>query len=378
MSSLLELVHAEIARSGAISFRRFMKLALYEPTHGYYASGRAAIGRQGDYVTSVSVSSLFGRLLAGQFEEMWRLLGRPAEFAVVEQGANTGDFAHDVLTAAQVSPDFFEALRYRIVEPFPVNSVRQQTRLAELAQAGARIDWVENMTHLPPFTGVHFSNELLDAMPVHLVRFHNGQWHERYVVSAGEDLAWRDGPLSTPALEAFLPHLPAVEGYQTEINLDALAWIEALAPKVERGYVLVADYGFARADLYLPERTEGTLSCYRQHRRSDDPLVQVGDQDLTAHVDFTTLVEHARQAGCELAGFTDQHHFMIGLAKHVFPDATGPLSPERQRELRALATLMHPSLMGRSFQFLGLAKGAPAALRGFELAGNPQKALGIL
>lgn len=376
MPSLVELLHAEIARNGPMPFRRFMELALYEPDHGYYASGRASIGRRGDFVTSVSVGPLFGRLLAIQFEEMWERLDRPARFDVVEQGANRGDFAHDVLSAAQTSPEFNAALHYRIIEPFPVNVERQRDRLSAFA---GRITWHESLETLPPFTGVHFSNELVDALPVHLVVYRDGKWRERYVATEPNPacdclpdhrLCWADGPLSTPALETLLPYLPPVEGYQTEINLEAGAWVESVAGRLERGYVLIADYGFSRADYYLAERTEGSLSCYREHRRYEDPLANPGAQDITAHVDFTTLAERAESAGLTVSGFTDQHHFLASLGRSVFPDLTEPeqLTPQRQKDLRAFATLMHPTLMGRGFQFLALGKNAPQALRGFELA----------
>lgn len=386
MSSLnptAAIIQAEIARSGPIPFRRFMELALYEPAHGYYSSGLAEIGREGDFLTSVSVGPLFGRLLESQFAEMWRNLGRPSPFTLVEQGANTGDFARDVLEAARAEPEFFAALRYRIVEPFPVNLRRQRETLGPL---DGKITWHESLDGLPPFAGVHFSNELPDAMPVHRLVFRGGAWRERYVAvspeEAGEDeakpaFAWAEGPLSTPELAAFIPFLPAVEGYETEVNLAAPAWVEAVAARLERGYLLAADYGFSRADLYLPERTRGTLSCYRRHRRSDDPLAFPGEQDITAHVDFTTLAERGERAGMRLAGFADQHHFMVGLGRHAFPDATAPLRPEEQRERRAFASLMHPGLMGRGFRFLALAKNAPAALRGFEFAGDPRRALGL-
>jgi len=378
MSTLVEIIHAEIAQCGPLPFRRFMELALYEPVHGYYASGRAVIGRQGDFMTSVSVGPLFGRLLATQFEEMWRLLGQPARFEVVEQGANNGDFAHDVLTASAASPAFYEALRYGIVEPFAANAARQGERLAPFA---GRVSWQNSVQTLPAFTGVHFSNELVDALPVHCVVFRNGAWLERYVVLGDESgtLAWVDGPLSTPALTASLSHLPRVEGYETEISLEASAWLGGVSQRLDRGYVLIADYGFSRADYYLPERTQGTLACYRQHHRGDDLLAVPGEQDLTAHVDFTALAECAEQSGLTLAGFTDQHHFLAALGRSIFPDITDPLqlTPERQKEMRAFATLVHPTLMGRGFQFLALAKNAPADLRGYGLAAEPRRTLGM-
>ncbi len=374
MSALFEILQAEIARSGPIPFRQFMERALYDPTHGYYASGRAAIGQNGDFLTSVSVGPLFGRLLAVQFEEMWERLDRPARFEVVEQGANTGEFAQDVLSVAESRPEFFAALRYTIVEPFEMNATRQRERLARFA---GQVTWSASLEALAPFTGIHFSNELLDALPVHRLVFRNGAWKEQYVAAESENLCWSDGPLSAPALEAFLPHLPRIEGYATEINLEALAWMEAVARRLERGYVLVADYGYARADYYLPDRTQGTLACYRQHRPGDDPLAQPGAQDLTAHVDFTTLAEQAQQAGLTLAGFTDQHHFLAAFGKHLFPDITDPgqLTVERRKEMRAFATLMHPTLLGRGFQFLALSKNAPPMLCGYALAADPERAL---
>lgn len=376
MSSLAEILHAEIALGGPVPFRRFMERALYDPIHGYYAAGRAAIGRAGDFITSVSVGPLFGRLLAVQFQEMWERLGRPARFDLVEQGGAGGEFAGDVLQAADAWPAFAAALHYRLVEPFPGNEARQRERLQPFAE---RVNWHASLEDLPRFTGVHFSNELVDAFPVHRVVFRAGAWRERYVAADAEgQFRWEDGPLSTPELAAFLPHLPALEGYETEVNPQACTWLGAVAERLERGYVLVADYGFARADYYLPERTGGTLTGYRQHRRCDDPLADPGEQDLTAHVDFTTLAERGHAVGLALAGFTDQHHFLAALGRLVFPDVTDPreLTPERRKEMRAFMALMHPGLMGSSFQFLALARGAETTLEGFALATNPAKRLG--
>ncbi|MEI8234019.1 MAG: SAM-dependent methyltransferase [Verrucomicrobiota bacterium] len=371
MSSLAEILRAEIERGGPMPFRRFMERALYDPAHGYYAGGLAAIGREGDFFTSVSVGPLFGRLLAVQFEEMWERLGRPARFDLVEQGGAGGEFAGDVLQAAEAWPEFAAALCYRLVEPFPANAARQRERLAG---AAGRVTWHASLEALPRFTGVHFSNELVDAFPVHRVVFRGGAWRERYVAADTQGrFCWEDGPLSSPQLLAFLPHLPALEGYETEVNLDAPAWLEAVAARLERGYILLADYGFARADYYLPERAGGTLCGYRQHRRCDDPLADPGQQDLTAHVDFTTLAERGQAAGLALAGFTDQHHFLAALGRRVFPDVTDPreLTPQRRKEMRAFAALMHPGLMGGCFQFLAFARGVAAALEGYALAANP-------
>ncbi|MDQ3625761.1 MAG: SAM-dependent methyltransferase, partial [Verrucomicrobiota bacterium] len=166
---LVEFIRETIRRDGPVPFRWFMEQALYHPEHGYYSSGRAVIGRGGDYFTNVSVGPLFGRLMAAQFTEMWTLLGKPDELVVVEQGAHDGQLADDVLRAVQQrAPEFFDALTYRIVEPLPVLEQRQR---AILAGFNDKVEWRRTVADLEPLTGVHFSNELLDALPVHLVRW---------------------------------------------------------------------------------------------------------------------------------------------------------------------------------------------------------------
>ncbi len=374
---LTDLIRAEIARRGPIPFRDFMERALYHPEHGYYASGRAAIGRAGDFFTNVSVGPFFGRLLARQFAEMWERLDRPRPFVIVEQGADRGDFAHDVLAGLRnFAADCSAAAEYHFVEPRPALAAAQRERLAEFA---ACTHWHSDFDSLRPFTGVHFSNELLDAFPVHLVKWTGAEWVERFVEWMDGAFTFLDGALSSRDLDACLALLPAVPaGYCTEVNPGALDWLTALAPKIERGYVLAIDYGFPRAEYYRPERTEGTLSAYAGHRREPDPLARPGEIDLTAHVDFTSLAEHGEKYGLSVAGFTDQHHFMVGLSRLHFTDEA-PTTPAAQKELRTLQTLMHPNLLGRSFHALCLSKGLAAAppLAGFHFAPNPRAALGL-
>ncbi len=373
---LTEILRDRIAAAGPIPFRDFMDAALYHPEHGYYASGRARIGRGGDFFTSVSTGPLFGALLARQFAEMWTRLGEPAEFTIVEQGAHRGDFARDVLTALRAqSPSCFAATRYAIIEPSDFLRAAQNETLAEFA---ARVRWFPTLDALPPFTGVHFSNELPDAFPVHAVAWDGGAWRESHVALDGDRFVFTDRAITGTALQNALAQLPPVPaGYRTEINLAAPAWIAALAARLTRGFVLVIDYGFSRAEYYRPERTTGTLTGYAQHRRVDDLLAAPGATDLTAHVDFTTLAECAIAAGLRLAGFTDQHHFIVALGAQHFP-AHVPGTAASQRELRAFKTLMHPQMMGRSFHVLALEKLAgPALLAGFRFARDPQAALGI-
>ena len=359
---LFTLLREEISRRGPIPFRDFMERALYDPQYGYYGSGRAGVGRDGDFFTNVSVGPLFGQLLARQFAEMWTRLGEPGKFAIVEQGAHHGDFAADVLGALQAfAPACLAATSYWIVEPLAALRAAQQEKLTNWS--GERVQWVDTVEGLPPFTGVHFSNELPDAFPVHRVVRRAGGWRERAVDFDGGRFIFVDASISNAALEAAVARLPiATEGYETEINLAGPAWITEVAGRLVSGFLMAIDYGYARGDYYRPERNQGTLSAYAAHQREPDPLARPGEIDLTAHVDFTSLAEAGIASGLSLAGFTDQHHFMVGLGQLHF---TGnQASPQ---EIRAFKTLMHPSLMGRSFHVLCLSRAVEGAgLSGFR------------
>jgi SAM-dependent MidA family methyltransferase len=348
MSSLADLFHAEISRSGPISFRDFMARALYDPQHGYYASGRARIGRNGDYITNVSVGPLFGKLLARQFLEMWELLGRPNPFDLVEQGANDGTLAADVVGAIRrFAPEC--PVRLSIVEPFDYWRMKQSARSFD-----SETRWFESADALPEFVGVHFSNELPDAFPVHLLHRTEDGWRERFVSSESDRLVFIDRELSSPGLRVYVAaHLPDMPvGTVTEVNLDARHWIKSVGRRLRAGFVLVIDYGVPRAEYYATHRTEGTLEAIADHRRESDPLARPGEIDLTAHVDFTSLAEAAKHAGLRVAGFTDQHHFLVGLSRLHFAEGVQP-DPS---ETRAFQTLSHPTMLGRAFKVLCLEK----------------------
>ncbi len=353
MTPLASELRARIAQRGPIPFREFMEAALYHPQHGYYSSGRAAIGRRGDFFTNVSVGPLFGRLLARKFAEIWEQLGEPAQWKIVEQGAHRGEFARDALGGLrEFAPRTFAAVKYVIVEPVEVLRTAQISTLA-----GLPVTWVASLEKLEPFIGVHFSNELLDAFPVHLVAWRDGKWVERYVESAGEEFAFVDGPLSDPRLDgksgSYGTH--ATHHFTTEVNLAALDWLSTLSQKLVRGYVLAIDYGYPREQYF--ERPAGTLSAYAAHQREPNPLARPGEIDLTAHVEFTSLIEHAERIGFRVREFTDQHHFMVALSRLHFTNEAPPPA-----ELRAFKTLMHPALLGQAFKVLRLEKGLDRSL----------------
>jgi SAM-dependent MidA family methyltransferase len=400
--ALIEFIRAEIRTRGPVSFAWFMEQALYHPRHGYYSSGRASLGRKGDYFTNVSVGPLFGQLLAAQFLEMWQTLGKIDNFTIVEQGAHDGAFARDVLAAIGTgSPEFFSALRYRIIEPFRVWQDRQQKTLEAFRD---KTEWRRELSstrevspHLNPlsappgrdpgedaqrqvrvkdlkFAGVHFSNELLDAMPVHLLVSTDGGWREKFVAVEGDKFVFVEQPIIDLALKARISHLPAPPaGYETEINTAVLDWIDHLSSTLTRGYALAIDYGFPRQEFYAPDRTRGTLQMREKHRHLASPFQDIGNADISAHVNWTDVAERAEAKGLRVGGFTDQHHFITGIISEH------PKLIEEEKARRALQTLLHPEMLGRAFQVLALNKDVDPAtpLAGFKFARDAHAELGI-
>jgi SAM-dependent MidA family methyltransferase len=352
--TLAELLHEHIGATGPVTFRWFMQQALYHPEHGYYAAGKAAIGRRGDYFTNVSVGPVFGQLLALQFNEIRARLNA-GDFTIVEQGAHDGQFACDVLDALTEKASAF---RYIIIEPFePLAALQRET-----LRMHPNVQWRRSLEELEPFAGVHFSNEFVDAMPVHLVTCAGGKWRELHIKASSSGFEWVLRELSCSALVRAVHKLPQIDGLQIEINLESQMWLRQLASKIQRGIVMTIDYGYLRED--LAEKRSGTLTCYSRHRRSTDMFARIGDSDITAHVDWTSTVEHAEDSGFDLLGFTDQHHFMVGLGEQFL--ASSP-SDEMIRQYKML---MHPELMGVTFQVLALSKDfeSDAPLRGFSFA----------
>ena len=369
-TELVQFIRETIRARGPQSFAWFMQQALYRPEHGYYSSGRCAIGRRGDYFTNVSVGPVFGQLLAAQFAEIWEHLGKINNFVIVEQGAHHGEFARDVLESARKSrPDFFAALRYQIIEPYPVLQDRQSETLAGFK---GKIEWRESIDALEPFVGVHFSNELLDAAPVHLIvsvktKTGSTDWLENFVTLNDDEFAFLHQPIDNRKLRDHLQKLPACPAsYETEMNLASLDWIENVSRKLARGYVIIVDYGYPRDEFYAPHRSAGTLQVRAQHRLLASPFEQIGHADITAHVDWTSIAERAAACGLQVKGSTDQHHFITGIFSELGRDSLWQDVDSKTK--RGLQTLLHPEMLGRSLQVLALAKNVDLAppLAGFK------------
>ena len=347
-SALIQLLRSKIENYGPQSFAWFMQQALYHPEHGYYSSVRCQIGRKGDYFTNVSVGPLFGQLLAVQFCEIWACLHKISDFVLVEQGAHDGQFARDVLDFVKENfPDFFAALRYRILEPFPILKEQQ---LRKLEAFGDKIEWRDS---LEPFKGVHFSNELLDAMPVRLIS--NGT--EKMVALDGDKFVFLERQVD-----------------KTMFNQAALDCVDQIAANLQRGYFIAIDYGS------LDEQFERKVQVRAQHRHLDSPFQQIGDADITMSVDWRSIIKRAQANGLRVAGFTDQHHFLTGIiSKFGRGGSPEPPAGDRGQSLladsakakRELQTLLHPEMLGRAFQVLAVTKNVEAEttpLAGFKFA----------
>lgn len=311
---LAAVLKRRIDEAGGIPFAEFMEEALYHPRLGYYTTPRTRIGKQGDFFTSSSVHACFGRLVACQVEQMGRLLADVSPFTLAEQGAGEGHLALDILDALeQESPAFYQRLAYRIVELSADNRRRQAELLERHVDAG-RVEWCR-LENLKGMQGCLLSNELVDSFPVHLVEKHGTDLREVYVINTpdgfGEDLR----TLSDPRIAeyfALVGHAPA-EGTRCEVNLRAWEWMRQVAEVLKRGFVLTVDYGYPAEELRAPFRQSGTLLCYHQHQIVEDPYRRVGEQDMTAHVDFSLLQEVGRRRGLDSLYFGQQYQFLMGL-----------------------------------------------------------------
>lgn len=341
---LISWIRAEIQNQGPQSFAWFMQQALYHPEHGYYSSGRCAIGRKGDYFTNVSVGPLFGQVLALQFFEIWERLGKMNGLVIVEQGAHNGQFALDVLEFLRKRlPEFFDALRYRIIEPFPILE-EQQRRMLEAF--GDKIEW---RVSLEPFTGVHFSNELLDAMPVRLIN----DGTEKLVDLDHDKFVFVERPVD-----------------KAISNQPALDWIDGIAANLQCGYVIAIDYGCTNEDF------QKSVQVRARHKNLNSPFDSIGDADITMSVDWRSIFKHAQANGLRVAGFADQHHFLTGIISQFGSGDRGQsLLADSRKAKRELQTLLHPEMLGRAFQVLALSKNVGREtdrLAGFKFARDPR------
>jgi SAM-dependent MidA family methyltransferase len=360
---LIAAISSEIVRNGPIPFVRFMELALYHPQFGYYMNDPAGtdherIGWSGDFYTSSDVHPILGRAIAAQARQMDELLGCPTPFTIVEMGAGKGLLVRDLLAAIHAQQgDIASRVRYVLIERSPAMREWQRQSLAQWLSEPGLVTWVEDLGELAPqsVTGLFYSNELIDAFPVHRIQVADGQTEELCVDYRDGDFVSCLKPLSTSKLDRYLQQLNASwpEGYRTEVNTHALDWMEQVVRLMDRGFVMTIDYGHTAQDLYGPERKDGTFLCYFQHQTNDDPFNRIGEQDMTAHVDFSSLASAGEKLGLHVTGFTNQMSFLMGLGVEGMIEALQPESPE----FRAAIHLLKPNGMGSTFKVLIQHKG---------------------
>ena len=299
-----------------MTFERYMQLCLYHPEFGYYMQHGERTGTGGDYFTSADLSPVFARLVAKQAAEMWEILERPSSFQWVEMGAGRGLFAQEFLAWARAQfPEFHKSLNYVVVEPGPRPRERIHKRLESIQSS--RVRMTESLEGLGTVTGCFFSNELVDALPVAVVTRANGHLKEIYVKAEGDELIETLGPISDSAIAAAVARYANQldEGHRAEVCLSAARWIRSVAEKLAGGFVVTIDYGDWAERLFTPERPRGTLLAYRHHQASEDFYSEPGETDLTAHVNFSALVNEGADAGLEFTGFTTQERFLMALGE---------------------------------------------------------------
>ncbi len=344
-----------IHKRGKITFADFMELALYHPEYGYYTSGKEKIGKRGDYYTSSDVHSVFGELIARQLEQMWRLLGSN-KFTVVEIGAGKGWLCHDILNFIRNEySEFFEKIDYKIVEISEDLIERQSNTLKGLEEKVSWESFSENGFSFDPIEGCFLSNEFVDSLPVHQVIVENSCLKEIYVTTTDDLFCEKIDELSCLELRDYFDNSETYlkEGQRAEVNLKSLDWVRNISCCLNRGFVITIDYGHLAEELYSEERYKGTLICYYEHTTSENPYERVGNQDITSHVNFNSIMEEGSKSGLSTTGFVRQSNFLIALGiLNKMNDVQGDIS-----KLLTMKNLFLPGGMGDVFKVLIQHKG---------------------
>lgn len=305
LMKLSEIIINKIQKEGPISFCDYMEMCLYYPELGYYNSNRNKIGKDGDFLTSPTISPLFGELIAKQIEEMWSLLGENP-FTIIEYGAGTGALCEAILNYLKCNKKLYEGLEYCIIEKSEWLRSIQQLRFSE------KVKWVDSIRTIPKINGCVISNELVDNFAVHRVAM-NEQLNEVFV-------DYKNGfiEILKPARQELVDYLTELKvelckGFHAEINLEAINWISEIAGCLNKGYVITIDYGYPSFELYEDYRKNGTLMCFNKHKANSHPYRAIGEQDITSHVNFSAICLWGFKNGLDYCGFTDQDKFLLAL-----------------------------------------------------------------
>ena len=351
-----------------ISFEDYMNLALYAPGLGYYSSGATKLGSAGDFVTAPEISPLFGRTLA---QQLWQISQHLTQFNIFEFGAGSGKLARDILLELEKTAALPE--KYFILEVSADLRERQQSVLKqEIPHLADRIEWLEQLPD--QFTGIVLANEVLDAMPVHIVRWHDDTVLERGVTWQNDQFTWQDRAIQDKELLTIAQQLtPEINpdnkpiDYVSEINLAAVHFMRSLASTLQQGVILLIDYGFGRSEYYHPQRNQGTLMCHYRHHAHDDPFYVPGLQDITSHVDFSAITQAGQSSGLALLGYTTQAYFLLncgitGILAQTSAEDTSHYLPQAGQ----VQKLVSPAEMGELFKVIAFGKNFSEPLSGFS------------
>ncbi|MFI5194065.1 MAG: class I SAM-dependent methyltransferase [Chitinophagales bacterium] len=359
--TLTDIITERIREEGPLSFHDYMDMCLYHPGKGYYTSPKDQIGEMGDFYTSPHFSSLFGQMIAKQMEEMWRILDKKP-FTVVEYGAGPGTLCRDILRALKENEPLYRDLRYCIIEKSASMREKEKKILSE------KVSWYRQIEDIPDLSGCILSNELVDNFPVHravmkeelmevFVDYNQGFTEILKPASEGLKNYFKELKVSLP------------RGYRTEVNLNAPDWLRDIAGHLKKGFVLTIDYGHPSSLLYNEKRRDGTLTCFHRHKMNDDPYQNIGEQDITTHINFSALAHWGSLYGLTCSGFTNQAHFLqgLGFAAHLRKmEEENPQSGLKQNE-QLLNTLLLD--MGTRLKVLVQQKGLPGTrLSGLQFA----------
>ncbi|NWF52594.1 MAG: SAM-dependent methyltransferase [Nitrospirae bacterium] len=364
MNKLEQKIIEKIRKEGPISFETFMEMALYEPGLGYYASERTEIGKSGDFYTSAHIHYAFGAMIGRQIEEMWEIMGRPEDFLIIEIGTGAGYMCKDILDFLRSRSS--NSLNYLIIENNPFMQNRQMRLLEDHLD---KIKWVYSLSGLRNLRGCIVSNELLDAFPVSLIEMEDSL--KEVFVTVDKDIfrELKRDP-SKPTLFDYLKEfsIELSKGYRTEINLRIKDWLKFVNDALSEGFILTIDYGYPANDYYSEERNRGTLLCYHKHQLVEDPYINIGEQDMTAHVNFSSVKKWGEELGFKTIGFCQQGTFLISLGideivQELYKNSSGYLF-----EVARIKRLILPGTLGESHKVLIQYKGKGfPELRGFSI-----------
>jgi len=372
---LKKVIGKRIINEGPISFEEFMSMALYYPELGYYSNPDAVIGKEGDFYTSPHLHPIFGALICRQLIEMWELMGRPSAFHAIEMGAGAGYLCKDILDYMYQTVDksdshknernFVTCLKYVIVEPYEHFKNKQKEIIKEHISC---VEWISSLDKLNEIKGCVLSNELLDAFPVHVIEMNEGL-KEIYVNIGEKGLIEEKVEAGSDEIDRYVEQfsIPDWKGYRTEINLRAKSWIHQVSEILSKGFVLTIDYGFSAKEYYSEDRNRGTLLCYHKHQVNENPFQYIGSQDITSHVNFSSLKIWGMDEGFETIGYSSQGTYLAALGideliVELYADSSNYL-----KEISKIKGLIMPQGMGESHRVLIQYKGEGSPeLRGFS------------